>query len=55
MVCALILWRSGFGLVMGKFHQFLIVIYPEHDNGGVLLFYVFIFSSPELKAQGELL
>ena len=23
LVCALILWRSGFGLLMGKFHQFL--------------------------------
>ena len=23
LVCALILWRSGLGLVMGKFHQFL--------------------------------
>ena len=22
-VCALILWISGFGLLMGKFHQFL--------------------------------
>ena len=22
-VCALILWRSGFGLLIGKFHQFL--------------------------------
>ena len=23
LICALILWRSGFGLLMGKFHQFL--------------------------------
>ena len=23
LVCALILWRSGLGLLMGKFHQFL--------------------------------
>ena len=23
LVCALILWRSGLGLLMGRFHQFL--------------------------------
>ena len=25
LVCALILWRSGLGLLMGRFRQFLIV------------------------------
>ena len=30
LVCSLILWRSGFGLLMGKFHQFLTVICSWH-------------------------
>ena len=29
-VCALTLWRSGLGLLMGKFHQFLTVICSWH-------------------------
>ena len=37
LVHALILMRSVLGLLMGKFHQFLIVICLQHDNGGVLL------------------
>ena len=32
----------GLGLLMGKFHQFLTVICPSHDNGGFLTFHVFI-------------
>ena len=34
LICALILWRSGLGLLIGKFRQFLIIC-PQHDNGGV--------------------
>ena len=30
------------GKLMAKFHPFLMVIYPGYDNGGVLLFNVFI-------------
>ena len=30
LVFALILWRSGLGLVMGKFPQILTVICPRH-------------------------
>ena len=33
LVCALILWKSGLGLLMAKFRQ---IICPPHDNGGVL-------------------
>ena len=29
LVCALILWISGFGLLMGKFHQFFTEYLPE--------------------------
>ena len=36
------MWRSRLGKLMGKFRQFLIVF--QHDNGGVLSFYVFIGS-----------
>ena len=32
LVCALILWRSGLGLLIGKFRQFLTVICPGHDH-----------------------
>ena len=42
LVCALILKRSGLGWLTGKFHQFLIVIYPPHESGGVLSFNIFI-------------
>ena len=46
LVCALILWRSGLGLLMGKFRQILTVICPRHGNGEVLyltcLFLLFI-------------
>ena len=42
LVCALIL-RSGLGLLLGTFHQFLTVISPSHDNGGVFSFPVFIY------------
>ena len=41
LVCALILWRSGLGLLMAKFRQFW-SIRPSHDSGGVLSFHVFI-------------
>ena len=38
-VYALIFWRSGLGLLMGKFCQFINrVIYPWHNNVGVLSF-----------------
>ena len=41
--CALILWRSGFGLLMGKFCQFLTgVICSLYDSGRV--FHVFILN-----------
>ena len=33
LVSAMMLWRSGLGLLMGKFHQFLTVICLQHDNG----------------------
>ena len=42
-VCALILWRSGLGLLMCTFNKFLTVICPPYD-GGVFLFHVFNFS-----------
>ena len=34
--------RSNLRLLMGKFSQFSTVIYPQHNNGQVLLFYIFI-------------
>ena len=41
-VCALILWRSGFGLLMGKVRQCLTrVISMQHNSGGVLKFSCF--------------
>ena len=42
LVCALILWRSGLGLLLGKFRSFLTVICPPHNSGGILLFHVYI-------------
>ena len=42
LVCVLILWMSGLGLLMGKFLKFLTVICWPLDSGGVLLFHVFI-------------
>ena len=42
LICALRLWRSALGLLIGKFCQFLTVISPWHDNGGVLSFHVLI-------------
>ena len=30
LICVLILWRSGLGLLLGKFCQFLTVICPRH-------------------------
>ena len=36
-----VLWRSGFGLLMGNF--FLLFIYPQHNNDLVLSFQVFIY------------
>ena len=36
LVCALILWRSGLGLLMGKFHHIFMEICLQHGNGGVL-------------------
>ena len=32
LLCALILWRSGLGLLMGNFRQFLWVICPKHAH-----------------------
>ena len=41
LVCALILWRSGLGLLMDKLHQFWTeVICPPHDSSG---YYNFMF------------
>ena len=40
-VCALILWKSGLVLLMGKFRQFLTVIGMQHDSArdkSVILF-----------------
>ena len=34
LVCTLLLLRSGLGLPMGKFHQFLTVTCLRHNNGG---------------------
>ena len=34
LVCALILWKSGLGLLMGKFILFLTVIFPPQDRVG---------------------
>ena len=42
LIYALILWRSGLGLPMGKFHQFLTVISPPQDNGRALSFHVLL-------------
>ena len=36
LVCALILWSSGLGLLIGKFRQFLTVICLPHNSGGIL-------------------
>ena len=44
LVRALILGRSGLGLLVGKFGQFLYrFICPLHNSGGVLSFHVIIF------------
>ena len=46
LVCALILWKSGLGLLMDKFpHFFDIVIYPPHDSGWVSAFHVFVYAN----------
>ena len=52
LICALILWRSGLGLLIGKFHQFLIIC-PQHDNAGVhvLLFQVFNLRSNKSNSK----
>ena len=44
LVCALILWRSGLGLLMGKFHQFLTEL-SVHDR------FIFSFPDDNLKFQ----
>ena len=31
-MCALILWRSGFGLLMSKFRQFLTELSPHNES-----------------------
>ena len=33
LVCALILWRSGLGLLIGKFLQFFIELYAHYTSG----------------------
>ena len=44
LLCALILWRSVLGLLMGIFFiNFNRVVCTPHDSGRVLLFHVFIF------------
>ena len=40
LISALILRRSGLGLLLGTFHQFLTVISPWHNNGGILLLHI---------------
>ena len=42
-VCAIILLRSGLGLLMGKFRQFWTVNCPRYNNGGMLSFHIFIY------------
>ena len=34
---------------MGKFQQFLTVICPLHDSGGILLFHIFIMTQTSKK------
>ena len=41
LVCALILWRAGLGLLMGK-SMFERVVCPSYDRGGILSFSGFI-------------
>ena len=43
LIWALILWSSDLGFLIGKFRQFLTVIWPWHDNGGELSFHLFFF------------
>ena len=40
---ALLLWRSGLGLLLGKFHKILTVIYLPQDSGRVLSFHILFF------------
>ena len=40
--------ESAVGMLMGKFHKLLTVIFPGYDSGRVLSFHVFIF----LRKQG---
>ena len=54
MMYALILWRSGFGLVIVKFHLFVTVICPQHDNSGVLSFHIFIHVFVGIKYKSGL-
>ena len=55
MECALLLRRSGLGLLKGKFRQFLTVICPPHDSGGVyrLTFIFLYFQYGSLQRDGE--
>ena len=49
--------ETGLGLLMGKFCQFLTVICPPQNNGGVLSFYIFIWGNKitwPLKHHSEL-
>ena len=41
-LCVLIMLRSGLGLLMGNFCQFLTELSAHHDSGRVLLVQVFI-------------
>ena len=43
MVCALILWRSGLGLLMGKFHRFLTDLSACHTIMAEYYHFTFLF------------
>ena len=48
LVCALILWRSGLGLLMGKFHQIFMEISPRHKMAGYYSL-KFLFNSLKIE------
>ena len=53
MICALILWRSALGMLVGKFHQFVTKL-PAHDMimvGYPCLFLFFFDHVPTFSMQ----
>ena len=57
LVCALIFWRSGSGLLMGKLRQFLTELSASHTRMAgyyrSMLFFLNIFS-PNLRGGGHI-